>query len=284
MEKLAYLTIRDTEQQPAEEETAVHKLDVRFLDTPGLATSQCKEVTDEMAEAAKKALFYALDLIENYDEEKAKEIEELETVVDEYEDELGTYMVKLSGKSLSEKDNQTVSLMLHNIGDFERISDHALNIKNACQEMHEKQLSFSDKAKEELAVFSKAVRDIIEASVKAFENNDSEVAVHVEPLEEVIDDLSVEMKARHISRLRKGKCTVELGFILQDITTSYERIADHCSNVAIYMMQEDYDDIDTHELMEHIKNSGDINFEGQKMYYRNKYKLPETNMSKNSEK
>ena len=274
LEKLAYLTIRDTEQQPAEEETAVHKLDVRFLDTPGLATSQCKEVTDEMAEAAKKALFYALDLIENYDEEKAKEIEELETVVDEYEDELGTYMVKLSGKSLSEKDNQTVSLMLHNIGDFERISDHALNIKNACQEMHEKQLSFSDKAKEELAVFSKAVRDIIEASVKAFENNDSEVAVHVEPLEEVIDSLNAEVKKRHIKRLKKGKCTIELGFILSDITTSFERISDHCSNIAVSVLQIKDDSFETHEYLNTLKAKDNIAFNVEYEMVKARYELP----------
>ena len=275
LEKLAYLTIRDTEEQTqAEDASATSKLDVRFLDTPGLATSQCKEVTDEMAHAAKKALFYALDLIENYDEEKAKEIEELETLVDEYEDELGTYMVKLSGKSLSEKDNQTVSLMLHNIGDFERISDHALNIKAACQEMYEKQLSFSDKAKEELAVFSKAVRDIIEAAVKAFENNDSEVAVHVEPLEEVIDSLNAEVKKRHIKRLKKGKCTIELGFILSDITTSFERISDHCSNIAVSVLQLKEDSFETHEYLNTLKAKDNITFSVEYEMMKSRYELP----------
>ena len=273
LEKLAYLTIRDTEQQQTED-IEVHKLDVRFLDTPGLATSQCKEVTDEMAHAAKKALFYALDLIENYDEEKAKEIEELETIVDEYEDELGTYMVKLSGKSLSEKDNQTVSLMLHNIGDFERISDHALNIKNACQEMYEKQLSFSDKAKEELEVFSKAVRDIIEAAVKAFENNDSDTAVHVEPLEEVIDSLNAEVKKRHIKRLKKGKCTIELGFILSDITTSFERISDHCSNIAVSVLQIKDDSFETHEYLNTLKAKDNIAFNVEYEMVKARYELP----------
>ncbi len=275
LEKLAYLTIRDTEEQAqTEDATAVSKLDVRFLDTPGLATSQCKEVTDEMAHAAKKALFYALDLIENYDEEKAKEIEELETLVDEYEDELGTYMVKLSGKSLSERDNQTVSLMLHNIGDFERISDHALNIKAACQEMHEKQLSFSDKAKEELEVFSKAVRDIIEAAIKAFENNDSEVAVHVEPLEEVIDSLNAEVKKRHIKRLKKGKCTIELGFILSDITTSFERISDHCSNIAVSVLQLKEDSFETHEYLNTLKAKDNITFSVEYEMMKSRYELP----------
>ncbi|MBQ6888353.1 MAG: Na/Pi cotransporter family protein [Lachnospiraceae bacterium] len=272
LEKLAYLTIRDTEQQV--EDTSVHKLDVRFLDSPGLATSQCKEVTDEMAHAAKKALFYALDLIEKYDEDKAKKIEELETIVDEYEDELGSYMVKLSGKSLSEKDNQTVSLMLHNIGDFERISDHALNIKNACQEMYEKQLSFSDKAKEELAVFSKAVRDIMDASVKSFEDNDSDIAIHVEPLEEVIDSLNTEVKKRHIKRLKKGKCTIELGFILSDITTSFERISDHCSNIAVSVLQIKDDSFETHGYLNTLKAKDNIAFNVEYEMVKAKYELP----------
>lgn len=275
LEKLAYLTI----PEPVATGTTgtaneVHKLDVRFLDTPGLATNQCREVTNEMAQAAKKALFGALELIEKYDEDKAMEIEKLEGKVDEYEDELGTYMVKLSSKNLSERDSQTVSLMLHNIGDFERISDHALNIKYACQEMYEKKLSFSDKAKEELAVFSKAVRDIMEASVKAFENNDSDVAVHVEPLEEVIDTLNAEVKKRHIKRLKKGKCTIELGFILSDITTSFERISDHCSNIAVSVLQIKEDSFETHEYLNTLKAKDNTAFNVEYEIVKSRYELP----------
>lgn len=272
LEKLAYLTIRDTDQPQTEEETAVHKLDVRFLDTPGLATSQCREVTNEMANVAKKALFYALDLLEFYDEEKAAEVAKLENDVDEYEDELGTYMVKLSSKNLSEKDSQILSLLLHNIGDFERISDHALNIMQACKEMHEKRLEFSSKAEEELAIFQRAVRDIMDAAVEVFENNDSTKASHIEPLEEVIDNLNAEIKKRHIKRLRKGKCTIELGFILSDITTSFERISDHCSNIAVSVLQIKYDSFETHEYLNTLKDDKAFNTEYKQL--KAKYELP----------
>lgn len=276
LEKLAFLTIPEDMQMQTqtEEEGAVRKLDVRFLDSPGLATSQCREVTNEMANAAKKALFYALDLIEEYDEEKAKEVEKLENDVDEYEDELGTYMVRLSSKGLSEKDSQTLSLLLHNIGDFERISDHALNIMQACREMNKKQLEFSNKAMEELSVFTRAVRDIMEASVKAFENNDSGKAVHIEPLEEVIDSLNAEVKKRHIKRLRKGKCTIELGFILSDITTSFERISDHCSNIAVSILQIKDDSFETHEYLNALKDKDNEEFNKEYEEVKTRYELP----------
>ena len=274
LEKLAYATIPEDKQAQPEENTAVNKLDVRFLDSPGLATSQCRDVTNEMADAARKALFYALDLIEVYDEEKALEIEKLENDVDEYEDELGTYMVRLSSKGLSEKDSQTLSLLLHNIGDFERISDHALNIMEACREMHKKELKFSSKAEEELAIFSRAVRDIMDASVEAFKENDSEKAVHIEPLEEVIDSLNAEVKKRHIKRLRKGKCTIELGFILSDITTSFERISDHCSNIAVSILQIKYDSFETHEYLNTLKDKENEEFNHEYEQVKTRYELP----------
>ena len=232
------------------------------------------EVTAEMAYTAKKALFYALDLLENYEEEKAAEVAKLENDVDEYEDELGTYMVKLSSKSLSEKDSQTLSLLLHNIGDFERISDHALNIMQACKEMHEKNLEFSSKAEEELAVFQRAVRDIMEASVESFVNNDSEKAVHIEPLEEVIDSLNAEVKKRHIKRLRKGKCTIELGFILSDITTSFERISDHCSNIAVSVLQIKDESFETHEYLNTLKDKDNKAFSIEYEQVKTRYELP----------
>ncbi len=274
LEKLAYATIpEDKEEQPAES-SAVSKLDVRFLDTPALATSQCREVTNEMADAARKALFMALDMIDEYDAEKALEIEKLENDVDEYEDELGTYMVRLSSKGLSEKDSQTLSLLLHNIGDFERISDHALNIMQACREMNKKQLEFSSKAEDELAIFSRAVRDIMNNAVEAFKNNDGEKAVHIEPLEEVIDSLNAEVKKRHIKRLRKGKCTIELGFILSDITTSFERISDHCSNIAVSILQIKDDSFETHEYLNTLKDKDNEAFNMEYKHVKEKYQLP----------
>lgn len=278
LEKLAYLTIpeetQSIEEVKSEEWQILRKLDVRFLDTPALAASQCREVTNQMAYTAKEALFAALDLIENYDEEKAKLVETLESEVDEYEDELGTYMVRLSSKNLSEKDSQMLSLLLHNIGDFERISDHAVNIMDSCREMQKKELEFSKKAKEELAVFSGAVRDIMNLAVETFVSADSETAIHVEPLEEVIDTLNGEVKKRHIKRLRKGKCTIELGFILSDITTSFERISDHCSNVAVSVLQIKDDSFETHEYLNALKTEENKQFNLEYEITKTKYQLP----------
>ena len=278
LEKLAYITIpeaqREVEETSGIQGAAVQKLDVRFLDMPGLATSQCRDVTNQMAYAAKDALFLALDLIEKYDEEKAAQVEKLENDVDAYEDELGTYMVRLSSKHLSEKDSQTLSLLLHNIGDFERISDHALNIMQACQEMNKKELKFSSKAMDELAIFTQAVRDIVNASIKVFEEVDSNLATHIEPLEEVIDNLNAEIKKRHIKRLRKGKCTIEMGFILSDITTSFERISDHCSNIAVSVMQIKEDNFETHEYLNALKDKDNDAFMMEYEHIKKRYQLP----------
>ena len=278
LEKLAYITIPEVlqaEDEPKEVQgAAVKKLDVRFLDMPGLATSQCRDVTNQMAYAAKDALFLALDLIGKFDDEKALMVEKLENDVDAYEDELGTYMVRLSSRHLSEKDSQTLSLLLHNIGDFERISDHALNIMQACREMKNKELKFSSKATEELAVFVQAVRDIVNSSIKVFEEVDCELAAHIEPLEEVIDHLNAEVKKRHIKRLRKGKCTIEMGFILSDITTSFERISDHCSNIAVSVMQIKEDNFETHEYLNSLKDKDNDAFMMEYEHIKKRYELP----------
>lgn len=278
LEKLAYITIpevlKDAEELEEVQGAAVQKLDVRFLDMPGLATSQCRDVTNQMAYAARDALFLALDLIGKYDEEKAAQVEKLENDVDAYEDELGTYMVRLSSRHLSEKDSQTLSLLLHNIGDFERISDHALNIMQACQEMNKKELKFSSKATEELAVFTQAVRDIVSAAIRVFEEVDCDLATHIEPLEEVIDHLNGEVKKRHIKRLRKGKCTIEMGFILSDITTSFERISDHCSNIAVSVMQIKEDNFETHEYLNSLKDKDNDAFMMEYEHIKKRYELP----------
>ena len=282
LEKLAYMSVpEDTKvEAKSEVEQNLKKLDVRFLDTPGLALSMAKNVTVKMAEEVYESVQTAMSLVKEYDEELGFKVVRMEQDIDHYEDVLNTYLAKISAKDLSERESHDVTVLLHCINDFERISDHAINIKEYAEDKFKRGLEFSDKAKLELEVFSQAIQDILDMTVKVFVNEDIKAAKYVEPLEDVIDDISVEMKARHISRLRKGKCTVEMGFILQDLTTSYERIADHCSNIAIFVMQEDYVDIETHELMDKLKNSGDINFEGQKLYYRNKYLLPESNRTK----
>ncbi len=280
LEKLATISVRDDkgDEAQSEVEKTLSTLDPRFLDTPGYAISVAKNVTTKMAEAARESIDLAMQLVSSYDPVVGERVIELENAVDRYEDELNSYLLKVSSRDLSEKETHDVTVLLHSINDFERIADHAINVKESAEEKFGRDMNFSDKAAKELEVFTNAIREILDLTMSLFVTEDAKKARHVEPLEEIIDDLSVEMKARHIARLRKGMCTVELGFILQDITTSYERIADHCSNIAVFVMQEDYVDIDTHELMEHIKNSGDIDFEGQKMYYRNKYLLPEANL------
>lgn len=274
LEKLAYLTIREDEEEKQEADD-FQVLDVRFLDSPSFAIEQCKTLTIKMAELSKTALFKSIELLSEYDENKAAEVEQLESRVDRYEDEIGSYLIKLSRKNILEKDSHTLSMLLHLIGDFERISDHAVNIMEAAKEMHDKGLTFSDMAKAELKVFSSAVRDIINIAIQVFEDEDKELAVTVEPLEEVIDHLNEKLKKRHIERLREGVCTIELGFIFSDIKTNYERVADHCSNIAICMIQLNSEQgFDAHEYLEDLKREDNTEFREKYISYKKLYKLP----------
>ena len=274
--KLVYWTlperIREGEMSPVEVE--LKTLDVRFLENPGLAIERSRRVAVTMAQYSKKAIDTALDLLKDYDEAKAAEVEKLENDVDRFEDEIGTYLVKISGKDMTEKESHTLSILLHCIGDFERISDHALNIKESADEMQERGLVFSDKAMEELTIFMEAIKEILDISYTAFESDSSETAELVEPLEEVIDQLNIEMKKRHIKRLRKGKCTVELGVVLTELTNNFERVADHCSNIAACLLQVKEDSFETHEYLDNLKEGTDINFRGKVLAYAEKYKLP----------
>ena len=276
LEKLACLTIRD-DVQPAEveeERKELQLLDSRFLEKPAFAMEQSVHVANKMAEESKRTLFTAMDLLWNYTEDGAKKVGVLENLVDQYEDELGTYLVKLSRQNLSVHDSHTLSIVLHCIGDFERISDHAINIMEAAQEMHDKKLIFSPKAEEELKVFSRAVQDIVEKAYAVFRDQDEKLAQKVEPLEAVVDELNQEVKKRHIRRLREGKCTIELGFILSDITTSLERVADHCSNIAVCVTQVREDTYDTHGYLNSVKNEDSEIFRGLVFEEEEKYLLP----------
>lgn len=274
--KLSCLTIRDSAEEvklnAAESDFQV--LDARFLDTPPIATAQCKNVAVKMAEICKKALFQAMDLLKKYDEDKLQEVCRMESLVDRYEDELGNYLVKLSSRSLTEKDSLTISMLLHCIGDFERISDHAVNIAQSAKEMYEKELKFSKKAEEEIVIFSALIQEIVSTSVQVFETEDVKLAKEVEPMEEVVDGLNDEIKKRHIRRLRKGKCTIELGFSLSDITTNYERIADHCSNIAISLIQIPDDAYASHEYVENLEKGEDSQYHEALVKYTEKYMLP----------
>lgn len=273
LEKLANMSVPDTEETESVKHISI--LDSRFLDTPGIAMEQCKNSAVQMADYTKEALYKAISLIEQYDEAVAKEVCSLEDIVDHYEDELGTYLVKLSGHDLSEKDSQMLSVLLHSIGDFERISDHATNIMEAAAEMNNKEMIFSKKAKEELEVYIRAVKDVIETAFTSFIKEDKGSALNVEPLEEVIDYLNEEIKKRHIKRLRKGKCTIELGFVLSDLTTNFERISDHCSNIAIALIQMGDSTYDTHEYLLALKDDEQEAFAKQVKQVKQQYVLPE---------
>jgi phosphate:Na+ symporter len=282
LEKLAILTVPSdpVKKERTEFENNIRMLDTRFIETPGYALSMAKSVTIKMAETAYDAMELAMHLMKEYDAETGKRVAELEKDVDKYEDLLNDYLLKLSSKDLSIKENNQLTVMLHCINDFERIADHAMNLKESAEEKFSKEFQFSEKAALELDIFSDAIREILDMTLTMFKTDDLKLASCVEPLEEIIDDLSVDMKSRHIARLRKGACKIEVGFILQDLTVSYERVADHCSNIALYVLQEKEEHIDAHRYIGNIKKSGNAEFERQKKLYREKYMLPETS-SKN---
>ncbi len=271
--KLVMKTFPETKEEVEEKKNhkAVQILEQRFTTSPAFALEQAKEATDQMAEHSKNAMLAAMSLIDNYNEAEAQKTEQLERLVDEYDDQLGTYLVQLSRAAFSQRDSHTLSTLLHAINDFERIADHAVNIMEFAREMNEKELNFSEGAREELKVFTSAVREILEVSVKAFTTNNLVLARTVEPLEEVIDGVNLEVKSRHVRRLRTGMCTIELGLSLSDITTSLERVSDHCSNIAVAMLSIDEDGFDTHEYLERER---DLEFKSREEVFRYKYALP----------
>ncbi len=272
LEKLSCLTIHDKKMGGEEEERQLQLLDSRFLEQPAFAIEQCRSVTVTMAQLAKNGLLKSMELLEHYDEDAVNKVKELEDLVDRYEDQIGTYLVKLSGKNLSMEDSHTLSVLLHCIGDFERISDHSINIMESAVEMQQKEMKFSEDAKKELMVFQNAIHEIVTMAFQVFSQNDTKLAMYVEPLEEVIDGLNAKMKKHHINRLRKGECTIDLGFVLSDLTTNFERVADHCSNIAVCMLQVEEDSFDTHEYLEEMKHN-DPTFREKVESYKMNYQL-----------
>ncbi|MDD6037434.1 MAG: PhoU domain-containing protein, partial [bacterium] len=231
-------------------------LDERFLNQPGFACELSMEAAKVIASTTKDCMIHALELLDAYSPQKAEKVRKLEETIDTYEDLLGTYLVKLSGKGLSQADSRSLSVILHCISDLERISDHAVNICDSIDEMRMQKQEFSAKARKELLVLTEAVRDIVSRSCDAFIANDLDGAKYVEPLEEVIDGLNVKLRQRHIDRLRAGKCTIELGIALEDIITNLERVSDHCSNIAVCMIQVSNGGFDTHEYLgDKVKHS-----------------------------
>lgn len=272
LEKLACLTVRDDSN---DEKLTPMLLDERLLKTPSVAIEQCRNVCIRMARLTQETLKMSMEVVTTYDAKKCAEVIDNENSIDIFEDKIGSYILKISSKDLSENDSKIVSSMLHTIGDLERISDHAVNIVEAAEEMHSKKIKFSQQALRELPVIVNAVSEILDMSINAFVNNDVNLAKNVEPLEDVIDQLRSDLKTRHIERLRNGKCTIELGFILQDLLTNFERVSDHCSNIAVYLIQISDNSMDTHEYMNELKKLDRSEFMDEFNDYKNKYILPE---------
>ena len=248
-------------------------LDERIFNNIPLAVSECKRLTNEMAEHARDAIANSIDVFNNYNSETVEYIRDQETLMDKYEDKLGTYLVHLSNSELGETVSHQIARMLHSIGDFERMGDHALNICQLAEEMHGKGIKFSADALKEISTVTSAITEILNMTVDSFIKDDGELASHIEPLEQVIDNLKKQLKSKHIARLQKGECTIELGFIFTDLLTNFERISDHCSNVAVYTMQLKGEKLDTHKYLRKIRHSAVGNFVDDYNMYENKYKV-----------
>lgn len=267
LEKLAYKVLPE-EKKPEE----IQILDERLMATPAVAIDRCMEVAGTMARISMDAMKAAFGTLQTYDGKAARAIRETEQEVDKYEDLLGTYLVKLSGQDLSQGDSRQTAKILRLINDFERISDHAVNILESAEEMRSKGLQFSDAARRELDVLTAAVEEIMDLSLETFLAGDVQAAAQVEPLEEVVDALKEQLRTRHILRLQRGECTIELGFVWSDLLTSLERVADHCSNIAGCVIEMSHDSLEVHGYLDHVK-VGDPGFRRAYEAYANKYTL-----------
>ena len=248
-------------------------LDERLFTTPSVAVDRSKAVTEKMAEIAASSIKDSFSLLDSFDSTLCDRIIQDENKVDKYEDKLGTYLVKVSSLDLTDKDSTQVTQLLHIINDFERISDHAVNIVQSAEEINDKKLEFSGAAKNELLVMINAVTEIVDLAYDSFVNQNLGSAKLVEPLEEVIDELRDGIKSRHINRLQKGECTIELGFILSDLLTNLERIADHCSNVAGCVLEISMGDLSIHKYLREIKEGNKEEFEKLFAEYSAKYSI-----------
>ena len=270
LEKLAILTVPDGTSKDA----AAPLLDKRLLGTPAVATSRAHQCTVDMAQLAQSGLLKAMSLVHIWNDQVSDEVVEQEAQVDHYEDALGTYLVQLSGLPLTVDDNRTVNTLLYSLSDLERISDHSLNLRKSALEVRDKQVTFSHQALEDLNLVEWAVQDIVNLTVQAFANQDNNAARQVEPLEQVIDEIVHQVRSRHVERLQNGQCSITNGFILADLLTCYERVADHCSNVAVAMIEVAHDSFDTHEYLDIIKEEKAPWFEQEYYALSKRYELP----------
>ena len=283
LEKLAILTIPDD----AEKESFA-LLDERLLNTPAVAVERARSATADMAELARVGVVQAMSLTHQWNDELAQKVRDEESTVDRYEDALGTYLVKLSGRELSHADSQSVNTLLHTISDFERISDHSVNLLESAEEMHQKNIEFSKDAQEELQVLEDAVQDILSRTTDAFRKGDLHLASKVEPLEAVVNELVRAIKAHHIARLQTGSCSIEYGFVLDDLLTNYERVCDHCSNVAVAQIEVAQDSFDTHAYLNDLRHGKDTKeseeFHRRLDKYRERYLFPDNQSAEEFDK
>lgn len=273
LEKLVVWLVPDSSGSQLLEQHDMDRLEERFLQHPALAIEQSRLVTDSMAEKARDNLLRAMHLRLEYSERGYEQVDEAEQLVDRYEDKLGTYLMKLTGRSLTPEQTEEVAKYLHTISDFERISDHACNIADVCQEIDEKKVVFSPHAVHELQVLESAVTEILSTAIDAFVNGNLQLAARVEPLEEIIDGLCDEVKSHHVERLQQGLCTLNQGFVFNDLLTNYERVADHCSNIAVAIIEVESDNFDTHEYLNSVKAMKDASFERYYDEYKKKYSV-----------
>ena len=275
LEKLAILTIPDD----AEKESFA-LLDERLLNTPAVAVERARAATADMAELARVGVVQAMSLTHKWDDSLAQKVREEEEKVDKYEDALGTYLVKLSSREMSHADSQSVNTLLHTISDFERISDHSVNVLSSAEEIHAKSIEFSKDAQEELQVLEGAVQDVLSRTTDAFRKGDLHLAGKVEPLETVVDELVRAIKARHVARLQTGSCSIEYGFVLEDLLTNYERVCDHCSNVAVAQIEVAQDSFDTHAYLNDLRYGNETKeseqFQRRLDRYRERYLFPDS--------
>ena len=273
LEKLAYLTIPQTEDEKKTAEDVFVILDERFLSSPAFAIEQCRSLVSQMAEMTRDSFLEAMSVLTDYSEEKIEDVIAKENRVDTYDDKITAYLTRLSSENLSYSDSLRVTSLLHCITDFERISDHSINVVESVQQMKKGDLEFSKKGKEEMMLYGKAIEDILSRTTTAFVQNNQTLARTVEPLEEVIDELNKDVKKHHMKRLRKGKCTMELGLVLSDLAMNYERVADHCSNIAVYMMQLKDTQIEEHSFTDQLDEAESAEFTRLLAEFGEKYSL-----------
>lgn len=272
IEKLVFTLVKDTAEDK-EEQADFDLLEERFLRYPALAIGQSHTALNGMAKKARKNIVRAMGLFDNYTEDRYNKVLEKENLIDKYEDKLGTYLMQLTGRDMTENQSKQVSIFLHTLSDFERLGDHAVNLSKSANELYEKKISFSDEATYELSVLGGAVKEILEVTVDSFTFDDVDLAIRVEPLRELINVLCNELKSRHITRLRNGKCELKQGFAFNNILTDFERIGAHCSNVAVALLESEAEDFDTHEYQKSIREMNNTMYRELFEAYEMKYDI-----------